>query len=37
MWEILNLCSEQPFVYLDDNEVIENIRYIYEHGQLKVF
>ncbi|VDN51993.1 unnamed protein product [Dracunculus medinensis] len=37
MWEILNLCSEQPFVYLDDNEVIENIRYIYEHGQLKIY
>uniref|UniRef100_A0A915ATJ7 receptor protein-tyrosine kinase n=1 Tax=Parascaris univalens TaxID=6257 RepID=A0A915ATJ7_PARUN len=37
MWEILNGCSCQPFFELQDEQVIENIQHIYQHGQLKVY
>ncbi|VDM41070.1 unnamed protein product [Toxocara canis] len=36
-WEILNGCRCQPFFGLHDDQVIDNIQHIYQHGRLKVY
>lgn len=36
MWEVLNLCREQPYSELSDLQVIDNIQNLYSTGSLKV-
>ena len=36
LWEILTLARDHPYDELTDEQIIENITFQYQHGQLKV-